>query len=499
MLVFFFVLLRLASARAALNEILNTGALAATALLPVTHRSASGGGHADPDRTWDSIVASSPALRSIELFLRTCWQERNSRHILLFLCMTFAFMFIEFFYGLMSNSLSLISDAGHMMLDCMGLVIGLLASYISRVKPNRIFTYGYGRFETLSGFVNGVFLVFVALSVALEALERLAAPPNVQGDQLVLVAIVGFVINMIGLAMFHQHAHGDSHGHACNEHGHSHGPNPNMVAMYVHILSDALGSLGVITSTVLIRTWGWMILDPICSLCISALIFASVVPLVRSTARVLLQGTPVDSEAGIKRALVKVLLVDGVVGYREPHFWLQSSQVLVGTLHVHIRPTVDAQRVLHQVTSVLATDAGCTQATVQLDHDAGTWQWVTRDAAGAIFQSATPVGPADDGHCPHNHHNHHNHDHHDHDDHDHHDNLHGHGHSHGGAACTGHGDAEPTTTRSSASKVPPSPSAAGIGGAGFAAAAAVAEAAGAPTPARPPRRLHAPSPSMAAV
>ena len=175
MLVFFFVLLRLASARAALNEILNTGALAATALLPVTHRSASGGGHADPDRTWDSIVASSPALRSIELFLRTCWQERNSRHILLFLCMTFAFMFIEFFYGLMSNSLSLISDAGHMMLDCMGLVIGLLASYISRVKPNRIFTYGYGRFETLSGFVNGVFLVFVALSVALEALERLAA------------------------------------------------------------------------------------------------------------------------------------------------------------------------------------------------------------------------------------------------------------------------------------------------------------------------------------
>jgi cation diffusion facilitator family transporter len=233
-------------------------------------------------------VSSGSWTVQVELFLRACWAERNSRHILIFLSANFTFMFVEFVYGLTSNSLSLVSDAGHMLLDCMGLVIGLLAAYIARLKPTGTFTYGFGRFEVLAGFINGVFLLFVAYFVAIEAIERVATPPTVHGDQLILVAVCGFIVNMVGLALFHQHAHGGSGGgSACSghdhDHGHSHGGhghNHNMMAIYIHVLADALGSLGVIVSSTLIHFFGWMILDPICSLLISALILMSVWPLV---------------------------------------------------------------------------------------------------------------------------------------------------------------------------------------------------------------------------
>ncbi len=285
----------------------------------------------------------------LQLFFRNCWDDRNSRHILIFLTINFAFMFVEFVYGLASNSLSLVSDAGHMLLDCMGLVIGLVAAYIARVKPNARFTYGYGRIEILSGFVNAIFLVYIAYFVCVEALERFANPPKVHGDQLVLVAVCGFVVNMVGLALFHQHAHGGSGGAKCEHtaasaasHGHSHSHadttghahNHNMFAIYIHIMADALGSLGVIVSSILIKYFGWMIADPVCSIFISILILMSVWPLVTSSAHVLMQGTPTHAEVDIKRALHKISLIDGVVGYRDPHFWLHSSDVLIGSLHV---------------------------------------------------------------------------------------------------------------------------------------------------------------------
>jgi zinc transporter 5/7 len=250
---------------------------------------------------------------ALHLFLASVWQDGNSRRILIFLCLNFSFMFVELSYGAWTNSLSLISDSGHMFLDCMGLVIGLYASYIARIRPNQQYTYGYGRFEYISGFINGIFLVFIAFSVSIEAIERFASPPDIHGDKLVLVAVLGFCINMIGLVFFHDHAHGavgggSAHGdgQACS-HGHSHGGgNANMSAIYLHILADALGSVGVIVSSALIYLFGWMILDPICSLFISALILMSSWPLVASTARVLLQRVPPHLELPLKRTLLKV-------------------------------------------------------------------------------------------------------------------------------------------------------------------------------------------------
>ena len=116
-------------------------------------------------------------------------------------------MFVEFIYGVLGNSLSLISDSAHMMFDSSALAIGLYASFMSKLKPDSYYTYGYARFQVLSGFINGVFLMFVAFSIFNEALERIIEPPVVNSRQIILVSVIGFAINIFGLCNFHEHSH----------------------------------------------------------------------------------------------------------------------------------------------------------------------------------------------------------------------------------------------------------------------------------------------------
>lgn len=127
--------------------------------------------------------------------------------------------------GLWNNSLGLISDAGHMLFDSSALVIGLIASYMTQWPSSPTYSFGFKRVEVLSGLVNGVFLVFVGFSVAMESLERLQNPPEVGDNQLMATSVGGLLVNLIGLVFFHDvshagHDHGHDHDHS---HGHSHG------------------------------------------------------------------------------------------------------------------------------------------------------------------------------------------------------------------------------------------------------------------------------------
>ena len=170
---------------------------------------------------------------------------------------------------MVNNSLGLVSDAGHMLFDSSALVIGLVASYMAEWPANDRYSLGYKRVEVLSGFVNGVFLVFVGLSVAVESVERFREPPEVGDNQLMSTSVGGLLVNLIGLVFFHDvghaghsHEHGHDHGHS---HGHSHDhdhvhtssppheQNDNMHGVFLHVLADTLGSVGVIFSTFLIQ------------------------------------------------------------------------------------------------------------------------------------------------------------------------------------------------------------------------------------------------------
>lgn len=292
--------------------------------------------------------------------------------------------------GWMTNSLGLISDAGHMFFDNASLFIGLYASYMARWKSDKVFTYGYARYEVLAGFVNAVFLVFVAVSVVMEALERLSEPPEIRGEHLLTVSCIGLGVNIIGLFFFHEHSEG-GHGHSHGGHGHSHGggTNENMYGVYLHVLADALGSVGVIISSLLIQWYGWHLADPVASIIISGLILASVFPLITATVGPLLSRVPEEMEGNLAMAVEQARKLPDVTSVHQTHFWKHHADVIVGTLHLSARPGADHQKVLRIVRG-LFSGAGIHDLTVQIDtdeHDAGS-----ASLPGSSTATATPLG-----------------------------------------------------------------------------------------------------------
>jgi solute carrier family 30 (zinc transporter), member 5/7 len=438
-------------------------------------------------------------------------------------------MFVEIVVGYLSDSLGLISDAGHMFFDNASLFIGLYASYMSKWPRDSTFTYGYSRYETVAGFVNAIFLIFVGVSVVFEAVERLWEPPEVHGEHLLTVSVLGMCVNLIGLVFFHDFAHGHSHagpdgghghshgGEACSGHGHGGGSdkekgkegpsaaasahhNENMQGVFLHVLADTLGSLGVIISSLLIKLYGWNLADPIASLFISVLILLSVVPLIKATAWTLLSRVPPEHEDAFRRALEQVSRLPDVAAVENPHFWKQHGDHLVATmtLRVHASNATIAgvqQKVLRQTQGIMRS-AGVKSLTVQIEletaaaagagepsshhvHSLPSPASSSLPAAPMAFSSSVPApapAPApslvtkaiEDDHGSHHGHSHaHSHSHghghgHSHGASHHHEaeeqapptkkadsdsgHSHGsHGHSHGGVACTGHGHGAATT------------------------------------------------------
>uniref|UniRef100_A0A8D0AAB7 Zinc transporter n=1 Tax=Sander lucioperca TaxID=283035 RepID=A0A8D0AAB7_SANLU len=330
----------------------------------------------------DALQHTSQSLpRFIKDSLKQILEEYDSRQIFYFLCLNLAFTFVELFYGVWTNSLGLISDGFHMLFDCSALVLGLFAALMTRWKATRIFSYGYGRVEILSGFINGLFLMVIAFFVFVESVTRVLDPPNINTDMLTPVSVGGLLVNLVGICAFshaHAHAHGgkgcssNDHGHSHHGHSHSehsHGGHGHSHGVFLHVLADTLGSVGVIISTILIRQFGWLIADPLCSLFIATLIFLSVIPLLKDACEVLLLRIPQENEKDLNSALEKIEKIEGVLSYRDPHFWRHSANMIAGTIHLQIMSDVVEQRIIQQVTAILK-DAGVNNLSVQVEKEA---------------------------------------------------------------------------------------------------------------------------------
>ena len=349
-----------------------------------------------------TTAPTTMAKTSFQSFVTHVTTDPKSLKILIFALLNLSFMFVEVLVGFWSNSLGLISDAGHMLFDCTALFIGLFAAFAASWRADRRFTYGYARYEVLSGFVNGVFLIFVAFAVLTESLSRISEPPEVHSGHLLWTSITGLFINMVGLVFFHDFSHGGNHEH-CNHghggghddhqhHGHSHGDggtcnhgsggevvtlgaegpvsdhDQNMRGIFLHILADALGSVGVVISSAAIKYFGWYMADPICSLMISVLILMSVVPLIQDTSKILLQQIPDNKAATFASTLVDISRFKSVEKITDPHFWSVRGGLFVTTLHVTVDPTTTSarqQQLLNEIVHKLKS-IGANHTTVQI-------------------------------------------------------------------------------------------------------------------------------------
>ncbi|KAJ1171640.1 hypothetical protein NDU88_003500 [Pleurodeles waltl] len=355
-------------------------------------------------------------LRKVSGWFRSILSDTTSRNLFFFLCLNLSFAFVELLYGIWSNSLGLISDSFHMFFDCTALLAGLAASVISRWRSNDAFSYGYVRAEVLAGFVNGLFLIFTAFFIFSEAVERALEPPDVHHERLLPVSILGFLVNLVGIFVFqhgghghshdsghghshslrngslsHGHSHGShgGHGHSHESHGHGHshhddhgpglscsdeppheeprGPNRQILeGVFLHIVADTLGSVGVIVSAILMQAYGWMIADPICSMLISILIGISVVPLLKQSIGILMQRTPPSLDHALPQCYQRVQQLQGVYSLHDPHFWTLCTDVDIGTLKLLVAPDADARWILSQTHNIF-TQVGVRQLYVQID------------------------------------------------------------------------------------------------------------------------------------
>ncbi|KAI8991507.1 Metallo-dependent phosphatase-like protein [Mycotypha africana] len=320
-------------------------------------------------------------LRIVKQSLEIILSNQDSKQIFYFLLLNLSYMFVQLAYGVWTNSLGLISDAIHMFFDCLALGIGLFAAVMSKWPSNSEYSYGYNRIETVAAYFNGVFLVLISLSIVGEAIQRLINPPMMNTHRLLFISFIGLVVNLVGIFAFnHGHAHGHSHGHDHghghghghhHHHGHNHGHSANMQGVFLHIMADTLGSVGVIVSTLLIKWFGWTGFDPIASLFIATLIILSVIPLIKQSAAVLMLELNDDTVTVVEGTLEEIKSnIDGIINFDQVRFWPYEAETMIGSLHVHVKDDVkDTQAIRQQVTEWLMSHIeGLREVCVQVEY-----------------------------------------------------------------------------------------------------------------------------------
>jgi cobalt-zinc-cadmium efflux system protein len=263
---------------------------------------------------------------------------------------TGAFMVVEVIGGLLSGSLALLADAGHMLTDTASLALAWVAFRLGRKPADNARSYGYQRFQVLAAFVNGATLLAIVGWITVEAVGRLLNPQPVMGGTMIAVAVLGLIVNLVAFRLLHG---GDQH-------------NLNLRGAALHVLGDLLGSVAAIAAAVVILTTGWTPIDPLLSLLVAGLILRSAWMLVRQSGHILLEGTPshLDIEE-IKRELPAA--VPAISDVHHVHAWSLTAERPLVTLHANVREGADHGRVLQAIKRHLSERFAVEHSTVQLE------------------------------------------------------------------------------------------------------------------------------------
>jgi cobalt-zinc-cadmium efflux system protein len=266
------------------------------------------------------------------------------------LALTAVVMVVELVGGVIAGSLALIADAGHMLADVAALGIAVLVAYLVRRPATPQRSFGLLRLEILAALVNGALLIAIAVGITIEALDRLRTPIDMNAPLLMGVGALGLTANIVAAAILHR-----GHEHSLNQRG-----------AYFHVLSDLLGSIGVIVAGAVVLFTGWTPADTLVSLGISALVLAGAWRLVKESVDVLLEATPAHIVlADVHERLASVAGVDSV---HDLHVWTVTSGVVAMSGHLVVMEPAEHQRVLEEVQARMRR-LGIGHVTIQIEKD----------------------------------------------------------------------------------------------------------------------------------
>lgn len=280
------------------------------------------------------------------------YDRREPRRVLLVVFLITAGMFIvELLGGILSNSLALIGDSGHMLMDSIALGVGMIAFKFAQKPATTRKTYGYYRLEILAALANGILLVLVSLYVFYEAYVRLTGQFEVKAQMMFLVAVAGLCVNAVSIYLLWGVRK----------------RNLNVKGAFLHVLADAISSIGVIAAAVIIYFTQAFIIDSLMGILIGGMILRSAFGLLSESGRVLLESVP--EEIDIEEVVKEIKKVEGVRSVHDLHLWSISSGInaMSGHLVIKDRMISKSEEILSRVTNVLKEKFNIVHTTLQLE------------------------------------------------------------------------------------------------------------------------------------
>jgi cobalt-zinc-cadmium efflux system protein len=270
------------------------------------------------------------------------------RRLRIALVLTSVFFLAEVAGGVLSNSLALLADAGHMLTDVAALALSLFVAWFSRRPETDKRTYGYLRWEILAAFINGAALLLLSAWILFEAVLRIRAPEPVSTGLMLIVAVLGLLVNVAAAWTLHP----------------SQGGSMNIRGAYLHVLSDLLGSVGTVAAALVIRYTGWLTADPIVSVFVTLLIVRAAWRLVRESVDVLLESTPAHISLSEVRAQLEA--IPGIESVHDLHVWTVTSNHISMSAHAIVREPERQQHVLEHALDAMRL-FGINHVTIQLE------------------------------------------------------------------------------------------------------------------------------------
>ncbi|QRZ91534.1 cation transporter [Bacillus subtilis] len=283
--------------------------------------------------------------------------EGANKKVLLFsFIIITGYMMIEAIGGFLTNSLALLSDAGHMLSDSISLMVALIAFRLAEKKASHNKTFGYKRFEILAAVINGVALILISLYIIYEAIERFSHPPEVATTGMLTISIIGLIVNV--LVAWIMLRGGDTEG------------NLNIRGAYLHVLSDMLGSVGAILAAVLIIFFGWGWADPLASVIVAILVLRSGYNVTKDAIHVLMEGTPENID--VTDIIHTIKETEGIQDIHDLHIWSITSGLNALSCHAVVADQLtisESENILRKIEHKLE-HKGITHVTIQMETEA---------------------------------------------------------------------------------------------------------------------------------